>query len=212
MMNTLVKGIGILLVLATTSAQAIPTLAFHGGGFLSGGVEYTNATQTMQVDAELIGSLDVGPLIFTGSSLSFTANLDSTTTAAAGMVTFGHFSSSNLVITNGDATVLLEGSFNDLTVYGGNGLDFGVVNGTFASTGGSLATEFGLGTLFALELNLSTLFSNNIFLDDFTAEVNGQITGEPAVTVPEPAMLALLGLGVLLIGFFNYRSKASIKA
>ncbi len=97
-------------------------------------------------------------------------------------------------------TLLLSAKFTSLSLEGANGGNTGAVIGLLSSTGGSLQSMFDDSDLFALQLGLSTSFASSMFDQQggFTGMVDGNIKGH---TVPEPTQLALLSLGILLIGF-----------
>jgi hypothetical protein len=136
-----------------------------------------------------------------GSSLNFSALLSSVD-ASNVYYTIGNFGTTalnDLMVLDGDANNLLTGDFSYLEMKGGNGFSSGLVSGLLNANGGSLASEFGLGNLIALEFNLSTAFSSAMFEQDFSGRIDGRIEGETAV--PEPSMPALLAIGILLIGF-----------
>jgi hypothetical protein len=139
-----------------------------------------------------------------GSSLSFSAFLSGTDTSNS-RISIGLFDTANISITDGDTNNLLMGSFSDLKMFGRNGRSSGRVSGTVNATGGLLADMFGVGILSALEFNLSPAFSASMFDADFTGRVDGRLEGE-VVAVPEPSILALLGLGLALISIPRFKS------
>ena len=99
---------------------------------------------------------------------------------------------------DGDGFTLLTAKFDSLSLEGADGGTRGVIIGLLNATGGSLMSTFAGSDLFALQLNLDTVFSDIMYNSDFTARVDGNIK---AHSVPEPTSLALLGLGILIAGF-----------
>ena len=204
-MNKFTKIIGLVLTLAASTAHAIPTLLFDGT------IGYTTDTQELSVSAVLTETFDITPAPeLSGSSMVFSAILDNVESIAGGCFfcatsTKGHFISNSillgddLVILDGLGNELLTANFISLSLEGANGSDNGVVTGVLAATNGSLMGLFDNSDFFAFQLNLDTLFSNTMYQDDFSGRVDGNIKG--SVAVPEPSLLALLGLGILIVGF-----------
>ncbi len=111
----------------------------------------------------------------------------------------------DLEIIDGDGFTLLTAKVDSLSLEGADGGTRGVIIGLLSATGGSLMSTFAGSDLFALQLNLDTVFSDTMYNSDFTARVDGNIS----VPVPEPTTLALLGLGILISGFAR-KNKYSI--
>ena len=202
-MKNLIKGLGFALAMITSSAHAIPTLFFDGD------INYDVGTGVLSVQSVLTATTDITPTPdLLNSSLDFTAIYDYAD-ISSGFFTVGIFGTTagtDLIVMDG-ATTLLTGNFSSLEMKGANGFSTGLVTGTLNATGGDLQNEFGIGNLIALEFNLNTNFSADMFTGSFSGGIDGRIEGS-AANVPEPAMPALLALGVLLIGFVN---KAAIR-
>ncbi len=199
-MKNIIRSIGFSLAMVSLSAQAIPTLNFFGN------INYTSDTQILAVHSGLFSAPGISPTPnLSGSQLDFTAIL--TGTSSNSSVTQGNFSGilgDDMTIRDGAANVLLTANFNSLAIRGGNGNNLGIMNATLTATGGSLMRQLGLSNLFAFNFNMNTPFSKTLFKNDFNGKIRGSLKGRlAAVNVPEPATLALLGLGVLLIGFVN---------
>lgn len=199
-MKNLIKGLGLALALfASSAAQAIPTLFFDGA------INFDSRTGLLSVTSVLTGTEDIMPAPnLVGSSLVF-ATLLTSVDSTSPLFTVGNFGTSagtDLTVMDGDSNTLLLGDFSSLQMKGGNGYSSGLVTGTLNSTGGDLQSAFGIGNLIALQFNLTTTFSSNMFEDSFFGAIDGRIEGQQ-VQVPEPAMPALLALGLLVIGFVN---------
>lgn len=199
-MKNILKAFGLALALITTSAHAIPTLFFDGD------MSYSASTGGFSVTSVLTATEDISPAPeLIGSELTFSAVLGSV--IADTRVTTGLFDGvigNDIQVTDGDLNDLLVGEFLDLEMMGRNGRDSGMVSGTVNATGGSLAEMFGAGNLIALQFNLSTVFSADMYDTDFVGHIDGRIEGE-SVPVPEPNILALFGFGLLLVGFARPR-------
>lgn len=90
----------------------------------------------------------------------------------------------------------LNGEIVNLSLFGVEGADFGVLVGQM-DLAGLLAPLFGQqGALFSLQLNMSELLSAALFRDvSFTAQLNGSLTA----TVPAPTS-GILVAAMLLLG------------
>jgi hypothetical protein len=204
-MKNIIKGFGLVMALVASSAYAVPTLFFDGD------ISYDSTSGLLSVSSVLTATQEITPVpeLF-DSSLNFTALFDYSAYDAGFDATAGFFTTAagtDLTAIDGNGIELLRGDFADLTVVGFNGDDSGFVTGTLNASGGSLQDEFGIGNLIALEFNLSTPFSPDMFRSDFSGGIDGRIEGE-TVGVPEPSMPALLALGILFIGLVN---RAGIK-
>ncbi len=204
-MKNIIKGFGLALAMVASSAHAIPTLFFDGD------ISFDATSGLLSVNSVLTATADIAPApTLMGSSLDFSA-LFTGVDASSPFFTVGLFGTTagtDLTVMDGALNTLLTGNFSSLSMKGGNGFSSGLVSGLFSSNGGGLQTEFGLGNLIALEFNLTTNFSATMFDSNFTGGIDGRIEGKEAVDVPEPAMPALLALGMLLVGFVN---RAGIK-
>jgi hypothetical protein len=191
--------IGAILIGVSLQVFAIPTLFFDGT------ISYDSSSNEIFVDSELAATDGIAPspnLI--NSSLIFSAVLDSVSSIILPSphpgVTVGLFSGiagDDLTVIDGDSNTLLTGEFLDLELRGVNTLDFGSISGTFNATSGSLASDFSTGNLFALQLNLTTDFSTDMFRSNFSGDIEGRLEGTP---VPEPGILSLLSFGLLMLG------------
>jgi hypothetical protein len=171
--------------------------------FFDGDVTYNATTGSLSVTSVLTATEDLGSITISGSSLTFSAMFDEAILSSR--TTLGLFSGvvgNDIVVEDGDNNSLLVGEFDYLEMLGRNGRDAGIITGVVNATGGSLADMFGAGNLFALEFNLSTVFSEDMFGADFSGLIDGRIEGQ---SVPEPNIVALLGLGLALIGFIRSR-------
>lgn len=195
MVKRIINIIGLVLVCAVNSAHAIPTLFFDGN------LTYASGSGQLSVNSVLTATTDITPTPeVLGSSLSFSAVLDSVDTTNTYLTTgiFNGIGSNSIAVTDGNLNNLLSGNFSGLKMMGWNGRDTGRVSGVVTATGGTLEPLFGAGNLIALEFNLSTIFSSTMFDSDFTGLIDGRIEGQ---SVPEPGVLAMLGLGLALMGF-----------
>ncbi|VAW53710.1 hypothetical protein MNBD_GAMMA05-1213 [hydrothermal vent metagenome] len=205
-MKNIIKGFGIVLALVASSAYAVPTLFFDGEISFRGGL--------LNIDSVLTATQDVAPAPeLVGSSFDFTALLTGVDTSSS-FLTIGNFGTTggtDLSVTDGNSIELLTGNFESLQMKGGNGSGSGLVKGVINSTGGTLEDMFGIGNLIAFEFNLSTTFSAEMFDSLFTGDIDGRVIGEEKIDVPEPTPLALLALGLMLVGFIKHsRANQSI--
>lgn len=189
-MKTLLKGIGLVLALIAGSAQAIPTLYFNGT------ISFNFSTNILGVNSDLTATDDISPIPnWSGGKLTLSATYLNTTTPFP-YLTVNHFGNGNMTVTDGSANTLLQGNFSELLVNNIIGQDGGVLKGTFNAISGSLASEFKPGNLFSLGFNMNPSNDQNVV----SGNINGHMSGQD-VSVPEPGILALLVLGVVLIGF-----------
>lgn len=203
-MKNITIAIGLVLAFAASAAQAIPTLFFDGA------IDYDSTSTELMVEASLTESVDITPApTLLGSTMVFSAFFDSVESLSGSCFfcsdsTKGYFfgstdaSINDLEIIDGDGTTLLTAKFDSLSLEGIDGGDTGEIIGILSATGGSLISMFDGSDLFALQLNLSTVFSDTMYDSDFAGRVDGNIK---ARSVPEPSSLALLGLGILITGF-----------
>jgi hypothetical protein len=202
-MKNFTKIIGLFIALTASSAQAVPTLFFDGA------IDYNANDSKLVVSAALTDTVDITPApTLLGSTMVFSALFDNVENLSGGCFfcvssTKGNFVGNGLVddltILDGDGiTVLLTAQFASLSLEGTNGSNRGEVIGLLNATGGSLMSMFDGSDLFALQLDLNTSFSSTMYRSDFSGMVDGNIEGR---SVPEPSLLALLGIGMLVAGF-----------
>lgn len=198
-MKNVMKGLIFSLTMVVSSAQAIPTLFFDGD------ITFNVSTGELLVTSTLTDTADINPTPeLLNSRLTFSASFVTSTSSTFTVGLFNGVDGNDFSVIGGDSTSLLIGEFSSLEMLGRNGSDSGRVTGVVNAKDGSLADMFGAGNLFALELNLSTVFSADMFNTDFNGKIDGRIEG---VAVPEPGILAMLGLGLALMGFINIRTK-----
>lgn len=199
LMKGSVNGLLVAVSLVATSANALPTLFFDGE------VNYSASTGELLVTSVLTATEDLGSLpTLSGSSLSFSAFFAGAETSS--VVSGGAFNSATISVIDGNSNNLLAGDLTDLFMIGRSGRNSGRISGSANATSGLFADMFGAGVLRALEFNLLPGFSADMFDADFTSRIDGSIEGE-AVSVPEPGMLALLGMGLALVSLPRRRSK-----
>jgi len=197
MKNFITQGIAASLLLVSSIAQAVPTLFFDGD------ISYDAQTRLLSVNSILTDTFDIVPQPDLTGVLNFEAEYVSEF-IGWGFVTgtFGSIAGQNdISVLDANMYPLLTGNFNSLLMSGNAG-DFGSsISGEFIANGGTLEALFGVGNVIALQFNLDVALNDNTFNQNFTAHIDGRVEGTPAVNVPEPSILALLGFGFLIAGF-----------
>lgn len=199
-MNTYSKTIKSLvaigLLLASGSCFAIPTLIY-------GGSIYYDAVGLAPADLNVSGvlipgytDLSITPDLATSSVILSAEFLSASSDGNFTTGLFGTTPANDLLISDTLGTnTLLTGNFSTLLLTGREGTNLGILAGEIDITGGLLAGDFGgVGSLFAINFNLDTVFNPGMFNSDFIGITNGSIA---SVDVPEPSLLALLSIGLL---------------
>lgn len=202
-MKNFTKAIGFIIALSTMSAQAVPTFFFNGT------IGYDASSTRLSVVSDLTATADIFPAPAIQGTLNFDADLISTFFGSGFNIgSFGTISGQDDIrVLDANSDVLLTGNFSSLTMSGSDNSDSGTIFGDLTSTGGLLAAEFGIGNVLALQFNLNTTFNSEMFKRNFAGLIDGNIQGQNIVNVPEPSLLALLSMGVLLIGFAGKKSR-----
>lgn len=195
-LNAITSLLAVGLLVASSASFAIPTLKFGGN------ISYTADTLS-PADLNITGvlipgytDLSIAPVL-ESSSVILSADFISASSADGNTTgLFGTTPVNDLLISdNYGLNTLLTGDVNSLMLTGREDTNFGILVGTIEITGGLLADDFGgLGSLFAINFNLDTMFAPDMFDSDFFGITNGSIT---AAVVPEPMPLALLSIGLI---------------
>lgn len=190
----------VLMGLASV-ANAVPTLTFGGT------IDYAASTSTLTLNGALLSSQSIFPAPdFSTSSITLSTSL--TSTFSSNGVTVGTFGAGTVSISDSSGS-LLTGAFSLAQMGGLDGGNQGALSLVFAPTGGSLLSYFSNPSdLFALTLNLSTVFGSDMFLYDFSGIGNGNITSRTTTTVSEPGMVSLLIVGLGLLGISGWHRRA----
>jgi len=184
-------------------ALAVPTLLFDNGNLSFTNTSVEPATGDLVVNANIVGSEGLDPAV-TAGTLTLTASLSSVNPGSTS--TQGLFSGVDLTLKDTGGGTLLLAKSDSLLLEGTNGLSSGALSGMFSATGGALAGLFGTGDLFSFVLNLDTIFSDVMFDSNFYGtKVSGRITA-----VPEPGVLGMLALGLVVMGLIRQRRNAQI--
>ena len=191
--------IATVLLGLTSVVQAVPTLTFGGT------IDYTASTSTLTLSGALLGSQSIFPAPdFSTSSITLSTSLTSSFSSSG--VTVGTFGAGTIDISDGSGS-LLTGDFSLAQMGGLDGGNQGALSLVFAPTGGSLTSYFSNPSdLFALTLNLSTLFGTDMFKYNFSGIGNGNITSR-TTTVSEPGMVSLLVVGFGLLGLSGWHRR-----
>jgi len=184
------------LLFASSSCFAIPTLKYGGSIFY-------DAAGLAPADLNISGVLIPGytdlsysPDLATSSVILSADFLSASSDGSYTTGLFGTTPANDLLISDTfGINTLLTGNISTLLLTGREGTNLGILAGTINITGGLLAGDFGgVGSLFAINFNLDTVFNPDMFNSDFFGITNGSIT---KVEVPEPMPLALLSIGLL---------------
>ena len=187
-------AIGLLVV--SNSCFAIPTLKYSGSIFYDAAGLFP---ADLNVSGGLIpGSTDLSysPDLATSSVILSADFLSASSDGAYTTGLFGTTPVNDLLISDNNGTnTLLTGNVSTLLLTGREGTNLGFLVGAINISGGLLADDFGgVGSLFAINFSLDTVFNPDMFNSDFFGLTNGSIT---KVEVPEPMPLALLSIGLL---------------
>jgi len=194
-LNAISSLLAVGLLVASSASFAIPTLKFGGN------ISYTTdilSPADLNISGVLIPGfqdLSIAPDLAT-SSVILSADFVSASSADGNTTgLFGTTPANDLLISdNFGLNTLLTGDVDSLMLTGREGTNLGILVGTIEITGGLLAGDFGgMGSLFAINFNLDTMFAPNMFDSDFFGITNGSITQ----TVPEPMPLVLLSIGLI---------------
>ncbi len=186
------------MVFFAAGASAYPMLNFDGE------LNYNFGSGELEITGALTGSTDISAPV--GSSFSLRGIFSGLGANSSSFMTVGEFSG----VTGNDLEIgggsLLAGELTGLELLGANGLDWGVLNARFTPTAGSLQTSFSdPSDFFALTLNLSTIFSGEMYNKNFSGSVDGLLHSR-AIAVPEPGMMVLYAMALLLFaGFYRRR-------
>lgn len=205
------KGIFIALMTVmlgiSTSISAYPLLTFNAVD----GLSYSASTGSLRIEGTLTSSLDVTPPTLLNSSVVLTATLASANDTTYAGYTVANFNTGNLSIVDGNGTTtLLDGDLTNLMMYGltNSASRQASMVGAFTNFTGSLSGEFlDPADFFALELNLTQLLNSTLFYTEgstLAGDVYGRVSSA-AVSVPEPSVMLLFGLGLAMLGFTSLR-------
>ena len=203
--RTMKTMIAIGLLVASSSCFAIPMLTYAGSIFYdAAGL----APADLNVSGVLIpGSTDLSysPDLATSSVILSADFLSASSDGSYTTGLFGTTPVNDLLISDAFGTnTLLTGNISTLLLTGLEGTNLGILAGTISITGGLLAGDFGgVGSLFAINFNLDTLFNPDMFNSDFFGITNGSLT-QAAVPLPMP-------LGLLSIGLFGIMAQRLYK-
>jgi hypothetical protein len=196
------------LLLVSFGSYAVPTLYFDGS------FHYDSSTGLMTVDAVLNNAQDTSlPVTLATSSFGLTTQwLGTTLFGPVVEATFGSAGSSadDFLISDSDTSAaLLSGDIDNLLMSGFQGNSLGFLSGNLQATAGSLINDFFDDTsLFALQLNLSTVFSSNMFASDFDGQIDGNLTGITGTTsIAEPSTLIIFTLGCIALIYTRSQKK-----
>lgn len=192
------------MVFFAAGASAYPMLNFDGT--LNYNYDSGAGIGEIEITGALTGSTDISTPV--GSSFFMRGMFTGLGASTSSFLTVGEFSGvagNDLEIMDGSSSIL-AGELTGLELLGANGLDWGVLSAEFTPTAGLLQNSFSSPSdFFALTLNLSTIFNGEMYSNNFSGAVDG-ILHSRAVTVPEPGMLALYLIALLLLAGFYRRS------
>jgi hypothetical protein len=215
-MKQLLAGVAItaLIGLAAPAANAAVILTFGqiGAGDTITGTVNGTATATditgsnIPVDIdEILGGVPVAGFLDLSAASSGAA------ATAGGFTTqtyTGSFSITSAI--GGGGTNFLSGTFNDAVFGAGSSLTLSVSNGSPGETAdftSSVIPLKDLGNPRGIALSFSDVHPS-VGIDGTTlAAFTSSVAGDFSANVPEPASLALLGVGVLGIGFASRRRR-----
>ncbi len=167
---------------------------------------YDSATGVLTISdaADIVVEYDdIGQVTYTGGSFVLTATLD--TNLSAGGIAAGLFTGGTLTVKDGGGADLLLADSVDLNLAEWlDGTGFLTAAGTFNPTGGLFEPDFDIagGKLANLTFGVDPTIGD-LATDDFDGQTN--VTAMPVTPVPEPATMAVVGLGLAGIAFARKR-------
>lgn len=163
---------------------------FLDSDFSDSGGAHSLGLLTVSDSADIVVETAAGQTTYVGGNFLMTASLFADHSLAG--LAAGEFQGGTLIVADGTPSDLLTGDVIRLDLFeviDGAGLLAG--QGTFEVTGGSLQSDFALPLGRVVQI---TFELNPLDIDDFGDSFTG-VSNITLMPIPEPAVLALLGLG-----------------
>lgn len=207
------------LALLAAAAACIPFGSIAEAGtvvadyYFNGPIGYDATTQTLSVSpsAQIFQSVGL-PAAYSlvpgvnqaGSQIDLSMQLNPASVLDNGLTTTASFTEpagyqAALYLGNGSggtaASPVLTGTLTGLAVVGFDNNNLGILTGYLHPTGGLAIQYFSdPSDVIALDFNLSTTFSQQMYAGSFTGQINGQVEAVPMVPLPAGLPLLLSGL------------------